>query len=100
MSRNLTLSETAVPAQQTRSVTEWRPRGDARCVCGAGVSSEAARIMGVGGVVPACPACYCRADGRGRYRTVRSAVVHYLDGTGHRAPDVAIDASLHPEVSE
>jgi hypothetical protein len=88
------------PGQDTRDVSGWRPRGTAQCVCGADVGAEAARIMGVHGIVPACPACYCRADGRGRYGTVRSAVVHFLDGTGYRTPDVEIDASLHPGVSE
>jgi hypothetical protein len=87
----------AAPGQDTRDATEWRPQAHAECVCGAGVDREAARVMGVGGVVPACPACWESPDMARTFSTVAKAVAHFQADHGHRTVDV--DAPVaHPEV--
>lgn len=85
------------PGQDTHRPTAWTPQATGRCVYGAGVDAEAARVMGVDGVVPACPACWECPDGVREYRTVAKAVAHFQRCHGQRA--VALDAPVaHPEV--
>lgn len=98
MSRNLELAEVPAPGQSGAGIADWSPAGGARCVCGSPVDAEAARLFGVGGVVPACSACWTNHERNKRYHTVTSAVRHFNDGTGTRAVGVEIDASAHPEV--
>jgi len=86
------------PGQDRTTTRDWQPRGDARCVCGAAVSDRVARVLGVEGVVSACPACYCTHESNSAYVTVTSAVRHFRDGTGYRRADATIDADAHPEV--
>lgn len=100
MSRNLELSEQPAPGQTTAHVSDWSPRGLPQCVCGSRVDARAARVVGVDGVVPACPACWTSHERNHQYATVGSAVRHFLGGTGYRNRDVEIDAAMHPEVSE
>jgi hypothetical protein len=90
----------AAPGQDRTDARDWQPRGDARCVCGAAVDARVARVLGVAGVVPACPGCYYTHESTDPYATVTSAVRHFRDGTGYRRADVVIDADAHPEVSE
>ena len=90
------------PGQDPQTATNWQPRGDARCVCGASVDREAARVHGVDGVVPACPACWTSADTKRdiRFVTVSAAVQAFHDSrrVNARKADVEIDADAHPEV--
>jgi hypothetical protein len=98
MSRNLNHGEVPAPGQQPRSLGDWSPRGAGRCVCGAAVGREVARVYGVDGVVPACGACWTNHEVGKRYETVTSAVRHFNDDTGARVANVEIDAHAHPEV--
>ena len=92
----------AVGGQDTQAATNWQPRGDPRCVCGAGVDPEAARVWGVDGVVPACPACWTTHESERdrRFNTVSACVVAFQDSrqVNARKADVEIDAAAHPEV--
>jgi len=94
----------AAPGQDDCEATAWQPRGDARCVCGAGVDAEAARVWGVDGVVPACPACWTtrRSERNICFTTVSACVVAFQDSrqVNARKADVEIDAAAHPEVEE
>jgi len=91
------------PETDTGAKSAWQPRSGPQCVCGASVDAEAARVVGIDGVVPACPACWADPQDNARYRTVVKAVVSFSNDRatgrgGGRRPDVEVDASLHPEV--
>jgi hypothetical protein len=92
------------PGQDTQAATNWQPRGDPRCVCGATVDPEAVRVYGVEGVVPACPNCWTTRESERdrRFTTVSACVVAFQDSrtVNSRKPGVDVDASAHPEVSE
>jgi hypothetical protein len=85
-------------SSQHESGPAWQPRAGGRCVCGATVDPAVARVVGIGGVVPACPRCVVDVQGRAQYRTVTQAVGAYLRGNAQRHADVSVDARLHPEV--
>jgi hypothetical protein len=92
----------AAPGQDGADARAWAPSGGPRCVCGAGVDRAAARVWGVDGVVPACPACWTnRASERDRrFTTVSACVVAFQDSrtVNARKDGVEIDADAHPEV--
>jgi hypothetical protein len=92
----------AAAGQDACDARDWTPRGGARCVCGASVDREAARVHGVDGVVPACPNCWSSADTERdiRFVTVSAAVRAFQDSrrVNARKADAEIDADAHPEV--
>lgn len=100
MSRNLTIGERPAPGQDAQPAAAWSPTGEPRCVCGATVDAEAARVFGVDGVVPACPACWHSKDRQRRFQTVAACVVAWQDSrtTNCRKPGVEIEADAHPGV--
>jgi hypothetical protein len=87
-----------VAGQDTADRSAWTPRAIPQCVCGTRVDAEAARVVGVDGVVPACPACWVDRQTKARIRTVTKAVHYFWRPQGRRRDEVEVDASAHPEV--
>jgi hypothetical protein len=87
-----------VAGQEGADASAWQPRRDGRCVCGARVDAEAARVVGVEGVVPACSHCWQCPTGKDRYASTTAVVVAFNRDSGYRDPAAEIDADAHPQV--